>query len=153
MSNPGEADLTPINSLRDLAGWFAAGSKPRDAWRVGTEHEKIGYRTDTLAPPAYEGGGIGALLEGLTAKGWERIEDKGNLIGLKRRGFDREEIHQLRAAYRLLFAHEGTLQERVVDVEKLFPANRLMGEAVRAADNAEERSGPQPINTTEGDGR
>jgi UDP-N-acetylglucosamine acyltransferase len=53
-----------------------------------------------------------------------------NLVGLKRRGFDREAIHQLRAAYRLLFAQEGTLQERVADVEKLFPGNALMGEVL-----------------------
>lgn len=53
-----------------------------------------------------------------------------NLVGLKRRGFDREAIHQLRAAYRLLFAQEGTLQERVADVEKLFPSNVLMGEVL-----------------------
>ncbi len=53
-----------------------------------------------------------------------------NLVGLKRRGFDREDIHQLRAAYRLLFAQEGTLQERVADVEKLFPNNVLMGEVL-----------------------
>ena len=84
MSNPGEADLTPISSARDLAGWFEAGGKPRSAWRVGTEHEKIGFRRDTLAPPTYEPAGIEALLEGLTARGWERIEDTGRLIGLKR---------------------------------------------------------------------
>jgi glutamate--cysteine ligase len=84
MSNPGEADLTPINSVRDLAGWFAAGSKPRDQWRVGTEHEKIGFRREGHTPPPYEPAGIAALLEGLTAKGWERIEDTGKLIGLKR---------------------------------------------------------------------
>ena len=53
-----------------------------------------------------------------------------NLVGLKRRGFDREDIHQLRAAYRLLFAQEGTLQERVVDVEKMFGQNVLIGEVL-----------------------
>ncbi|MFN4281970.1 MAG: acyl-ACP--UDP-N-acetylglucosamine O-acyltransferase [Alphaproteobacteria bacterium] len=53
-----------------------------------------------------------------------------NLVGLKRRNFDREAIHQLRAAYRLLFAQEGTLQERVADVEKLFPGNALIGEVL-----------------------
>ena len=84
MSNPGEADLTPIESARDLAGWFAAGSKPRDKWRVGTEHEKFGFFREGLTPPPYEPDGIAALLEGLTAKGWERIEDTGKLIGLKR---------------------------------------------------------------------
>ena len=35
-----------------------------------------------------------------------------NVVGLKRRGFTREQIHDLRAAYRLLFAEEGTFQER-----------------------------------------
>lgn len=43
-----------------------------------------------------------------------------NLIGLKRRGFNREAIHDLRRAYRLLFAPEGTLKERVEDVAQEF---------------------------------
>ncbi len=86
MSNPGEADLTPITSVRQLAEWFAAGSKPRSAWRIGTEHEKFGFARDTLAPPPYEPGGIRAMLEGLQAKGWEPILDAGKPIGLKRGG-------------------------------------------------------------------
>jgi UDP-N-acetylglucosamine acyltransferase len=43
-----------------------------------------------------------------------------NLVGLKRRGFTREVINDLRAAYRLLFAEEGTLQERIEDLERVF---------------------------------
>lgn len=43
-----------------------------------------------------------------------------NLVGLKRRGFDRESIHELRRAYRLIFAPEGTLKERVEDVAQEF---------------------------------
>ncbi len=43
-----------------------------------------------------------------------------NLVGLKRRGFSREQIHDLRRAYRLLFAAEGTLKERVEDVAAEF---------------------------------
>jgi UDP-N-acetylglucosamine acyltransferase len=38
-----------------------------------------------------------------------------NLVGLRRRGFTREQINELRAAYRLLFADEGTFQERLAD--------------------------------------
>jgi UDP-N-acetylglucosamine acyltransferase len=45
-----------------------------------------------------------------------------NIVGLKRQGFDREQIHTLRKAYRLLFSQEGTLQERLDDVDKMFPA-------------------------------
>jgi UDP-N-acetylglucosamine acyltransferase len=43
-----------------------------------------------------------------------------NLVGLKRRGFSRETINDLRSAYRLLFAEEGTFQERVDDVARVF---------------------------------
>jgi glutamate--cysteine ligase len=86
MSNPGEADLTPITSRRQLAEWFAAGSKPRDAWRIGTEHEKFGFRRAGFAAPGYEDHGIRAMLEGLQAKGWEPILDAGKPIGLKRDG-------------------------------------------------------------------
>lgn len=39
-----------------------------------------------------------------------------NLVGIKRRGFSRDDIHALRNAYRLLFAPEGTLAERLEDV-------------------------------------
>lgn len=44
-----------------------------------------------------------------------------NIVGMKRRGTPRAVIHDIRAAYRLLFAKEGTLQERMADVEQLFP--------------------------------
>jgi UDP-N-acetylglucosamine acyltransferase len=43
-----------------------------------------------------------------------------NLVGLRRRGFSREQINQLRAAYRLLFADEGTFQERLADVAETY---------------------------------
>jgi UDP-N-acetylglucosamine acyltransferase len=43
-----------------------------------------------------------------------------NLVGLKRRGFNRETINTLRAAYRLLFADEGTFQERLEDTAETY---------------------------------
>lgn len=51
-----------------------------------------------------------------------------NIIGLQRRGFAREDIHSLRRAYRALFADEGTLQERMEDVEKEFAGNPIVKE-------------------------
>lgn len=45
-----------------------------------------------------------------------------NLVGLKRRGFSRETIHKMRQAYRLLFAEEGTLADRMNDVSEMFAA-------------------------------
>ncbi len=53
-----------------------------------------------------------------------------NIIGLKRRGFGRDEIHGLRAAYRLLFAQEGTMQERLVDVAAMFADHEQVMEIV-----------------------
>jgi UDP-N-acetylglucosamine acyltransferase len=43
-----------------------------------------------------------------------------NLVGLKRRNFGRETIGDLRSAYRLLFAEEGTFQERIDDTARAF---------------------------------
>jgi UDP-N-acetylglucosamine acyltransferase len=51
-----------------------------------------------------------------------------NIVGLKRRGFTRDEIHTLRNAYRLLFAPEGTLQERLADVEEQFKDHPVVSE-------------------------
>ena len=53
-----------------------------------------------------------------------------NIIGLQRRGFAREDIHNLRRAYRLLFANEGTLAERMEDVEKEFAGHPIVEEIV-----------------------
>jgi len=84
MSNPGQADPTPINSARQLAEWFAAGCKPKSAWRIGTEHEKFGFRRTDFSSPDYAHQGIGAMLEGIMAKGWAPIRDGDNIIGLTR---------------------------------------------------------------------
>jgi len=46
-----------------------------------------------------------------------------NIVGLRRRGFSRDEIHDLRKAYRLIFAEEGTLTERLEDVAEDFANN------------------------------
>ena len=86
MSNPGEADFTPITSVQQMAEYLAVGCKPATDFRIGTEHEKFGFRHSDLSSPTYEDHGIRAMLEGIAAKGWERIEDHGNPIGLKRDG-------------------------------------------------------------------
>lgn len=53
-----------------------------------------------------------------------------NLVGLKRRGFTREAINDLRAAYRLLFAQEGAFSERVADTARVFDASPEVGEII-----------------------
>lgn len=53
-----------------------------------------------------------------------------NLIGLKRRGFGRAAINDLRTAYRLFFATEGTFQERIDDAARLYADQELVMEMV-----------------------
>ena len=72
-----------IESRDDLLSVFAGGEKPKDAWRIGTEHEKFVYRlSDHRAPSWDEPGGIRDLLTGLTEYGWRPVEEEGKIIAL-----------------------------------------------------------------------
>ncbi len=53
-----------------------------------------------------------------------------NLVGLKRRGFSRDAINTLRAAYRMLFAEEGTFQERLEDTAEVYAGSPEVMEIV-----------------------
>ncbi|MFZ1896030.1 MAG: glutamate--cysteine ligase, partial [Rhodoplanes sp.] len=77
-------DMTPLESRDDLVAWFAAGAKPRERFRIGTEYEKFGFTVSRHEPLPYEGKrGIRALLEGMKMLlGWEPIMEAGNIIGL-----------------------------------------------------------------------
>ncbi|MEL6773539.1 MAG: glutamate-cysteine ligase family protein, partial [Pseudomonadota bacterium] len=78
----------PIESRDDLAGYLASGCKPREDWRIGTEHEKFGYCLETHKPIPYDGErSIRGLLEGLRdGFGWAPVEEAGNIIGLEKDG-------------------------------------------------------------------
>ncbi len=87
MSTRQPADAAPpIESEQDLADWLAAGCKPAEDWRIGTEHEKFVFHTDTLAPVPYDhAAGIRGLLEQLVERyGWEPIREGDTIIALKR---------------------------------------------------------------------
>jgi glutamate--cysteine ligase len=76
------SDATPISAREELIAWIAAGAKPKAEWRLGTEHEKIPFYKETLAPVPYEGG-IRALLDGLAGQdGWQPIIEDDHPIGL-----------------------------------------------------------------------
>lgn len=62
-----------------------------------------------------------------------------NIIGLKRRGFSRKEIGDLRAAYRLMFAAEGTFKERRDDAQRLYGDNALVREILNFVDKKDKR--------------
>jgi len=78
----------PIERIEQLAEYLESGCKPRDDWRIGTEHEKFGYCKDTLKPIPYEGErSVLAVLEGLRdGHGWAPLEEGGKLIGLEKDG-------------------------------------------------------------------
>lgn len=72
-----------------------------------------------------------------------------NIVGLQRRGFSRNEIHDLRRAYRLLFAQEGTLLERVADVADEFKDHPIVMEIVAFIRAGGKRSMCMPKNGAE----
>jgi glutamate--cysteine ligase len=80
------APSPPVGSFDDLVAWIAAGSKPKERWRIGTEHEKFLFHTDTLGPVPYAGPrGVRSLMEGLISRyGWVPIMEGDNIIALKR---------------------------------------------------------------------
>jgi glutamate--cysteine ligase len=83
MSRPPEDQGAPITDKAQLVEWFSSAVKPREAWRIGTEHEKFAFRHSDLKRLPYEGpDGIGAILNGLTRFGWEPIQEHGNTIAL-----------------------------------------------------------------------
>ena len=80
-----ENDSPLITDKDQLIAFHASGARAPQDWRIGTEHEKFGFRLDDLRPPVYEGeNGIGALLKGLTRFGWQPVEEGGNIIALLR---------------------------------------------------------------------
>ena len=77
-----------ITDHSQLAQLLADGCKPKEDWRIGTEHEKFGYCQDTHKPLPYEGErSIHAVLSGLRDRfGWAPVEEGGHLIGLTKEG-------------------------------------------------------------------
>jgi glutamate--cysteine ligase len=81
VSGPSQVKDVPIESgaagRAQLVEYLASGVRPRDDWKIGTEHEKFGFRTDDLRPPTFDGErGIEALLKGLVRFGWTPVEER-----------------------------------------------------------------------------
>ncbi len=72
-----------VTDKRQLVEYLEAGCTAPDGWRIGTEHEKFGYRLDDLRPLPYDGpAGIRAMLEGLERFGWKPHFEGENVISL-----------------------------------------------------------------------
>jgi glutamate--cysteine ligase len=74
----------PIETKAQLIEELASGSKPKAEWKIGTEHEKFPFLTDTLKPVPYHGPrSIKALLDGLKDRyGWAGVYEGENIIAL-----------------------------------------------------------------------
>lgn len=77
-------DTTPLSSVSELSAYLAQGSRPKEKFRIGTEHEKFVFFKSDHGPVPYAGdASISALLKGMQARlGWEPIMDGDNIIGL-----------------------------------------------------------------------
>jgi glutamate--cysteine ligase len=75
-----------IEDFAQLAEYLASGCKPKDQWRIGTEHEKFGWLTDSGLPLPYDGPrSIRAIFDALIARhGWQPLREGHNVIGLTR---------------------------------------------------------------------
>lgn len=67
-----------------------------------------------------------------------------NIVGLKRRGFSRGDITALRKAYRLLFAEEGTMAERLADVSEMYKEHEAVMDIVKFIRSDSSRAICQP---------
>ncbi|MES2421590.1 MAG: glutamate--cysteine ligase [Pseudomonadota bacterium] len=81
---PAPKKTSPTIESRDqLIASFAGGEKPKDAWRIGTEHEKFVYANGDHHAPSYdEPSGIRALLGELEQYGWKPVMEGGNAIAM-----------------------------------------------------------------------
>jgi glutamate--cysteine ligase len=83
MSSPSNVAESPITDRRELVDYLASGARTKNEWRIGTEHEKFGFRLDDLRPPTFDGErGIEALLNGLVRFGWAPVQEHGRTIAL-----------------------------------------------------------------------
>ncbi len=92
-------DYAVIGGLAAVHQFVRIGAHAMIGGMSGVEHDVIPYGSAM---------GDRARLTGL------------NIVGLRRRGFSRDDIQVLRKTYRLLFAPEGTMTERIDDVVELY---------------------------------
>ena len=78
----------PIERYEQMAEYLASGCKPKEDWRIGTEHEKFGFCKDSLLPLPYEGErSIYAVLSALRDRhDWQELREADQLIGLTKDG-------------------------------------------------------------------
>ena len=72
-----------VENKAQMVEYLEKGNKPAPDWRIGTEHEKFGFRLDDLRPLEYDGPkGIARLFEGMQKFGWQPILEDGKPIAM-----------------------------------------------------------------------
>jgi UDP-N-acetylglucosamine acyltransferase len=62
-----------------------------------------------------------------------------NIVGLKRSGYSRSDMHILRSAYRILFGERGTMRERLATVTREHAQHVLVGKVIAFINAAAKR--------------
>jgi glutamate--cysteine ligase len=87
VSIPSAQNTTPLTDKAQLIERLESGCKPKDRWRIGTEHEKFAYDVATCKPLTYDApNGIRTVLNELQRFGWEPMNEGENVIGLSKDG-------------------------------------------------------------------
>ena len=88
MANSGASPADPVPNYEQLVEHIASGCKPAADWRIGTEHEKFGFRLADRKPLVYDGeSGIHALFDRLCERyGWQPVLENGNPVALTYNG-------------------------------------------------------------------
>lgn len=138
------ADSQPIESVDQLVEELHAAAKPRSAWRVGTEYEKLAVDPATGRAAPYDGPqGIEAVLRTLADEfGWDAKEEAGRVVALRR---DRISITlepggQVELAGEACETLHCTRKELATHVEELAAVGKRLGVAFLGL-------GIQPVST------
>jgi UDP-N-acetylglucosamine acyltransferase len=82
------------------------------------------------------------------AIGQRAVLDGLNVVGLRRRGVARTDIHRLRRAYRALFKQDGTFRDRLAAVDREYGDDPLVGKVIAFIRAGRSRSLMMPFNST-----
>ncbi|MDQ6974512.1 MAG: glutamate-cysteine ligase family protein, partial [Mariprofundaceae bacterium] len=121
--------MNPSLSLTELSELFRKGCKPREQWRIGTEHEKFGFHCNNLKPLAYDGyAGVAQVLQGLMTFGWQAIYENNNPIALVR---DRASITlEPGGQFELSGAPLATIHETYAETRQHFEELSIINQAL-----------------------
>lgn len=117
----------PIESRDQLVAPMQAGEKPRSAWKIGTEHEKLVYKQSDKHAPSYEEPcGIHDILMAMRQFGWQPLEEGGKVIAMS--GEDGTISLEPAGQFELSGAPLETIHQTCAETGRHLDQCRLVGE-------------------------